>query len=254
MAADRAYLIETATPGYTMTRQGSDVAIGRLNPEFVHRLAGAIREARQSRLSSVGIFSAYRPPAFGVGGFSNKFNSLHTYGLAVDMTGIGGPASVEAKTWYEITARHNIICPYGVDSRTEWNHCQPTKVKIILAENPLRETVTADGPVDLESMFEVGTALIERSANSERPELPHLKIERQGNEQGRAGHLTGTIRVVAHAGPPGWCKHLHHPDKATCGTVHQAETAVRTQIAPRVTFPRTVASSGSRQLAPAARL
>jgi hypothetical protein len=39
---------------------------------------------------------AYRPPAFGVGGFSDKFNSLHTYGLAVDMRGIGRPGSRSA--------------------------------------------------------------------------------------------------------------------------------------------------------------
>src|SRR5262249_42029949 len=78
---ERAYLIETATPGGTMVRQGPDVAIGRLHPEFVMRLAAAIREARDSGLADVGIFSAYRPPAFGVGGFKNKFNSLHSYGL-----------------------------------------------------------------------------------------------------------------------------------------------------------------------------
>ena len=31
-AAARAYLIETARPGYTMTRQGPELAIGRLHP------------------------------------------------------------------------------------------------------------------------------------------------------------------------------------------------------------------------------
>ena len=45
-ARARAYLIETATPGYTMTRQGPERAIGRLHPEFVRRLAAAIAEAR----------------------------------------------------------------------------------------------------------------------------------------------------------------------------------------------------------------
>ena len=206
LQADRAYLVETATPGYTMTRQGPEVAIERLNPKFVHRLAGAIREARQAGLSSVGIFSAYRPPAFGVGGFSNKFNSLHTYGLAVDMTGIGAAGSEEAKSWYEIAARHNIVCPYGVDNHTEWNHCQPTKVKIIVAENPLRETVTADGPIDLESMFQAGTALIERSANepdSEHPEMAHVEIERRNSHAAELAHLeieprNGHAAEVAH--------------------------------------------------------
>ena len=68
-----------------MTLQGAELAIGRLHPEFVVRLANAIREARSAGLPFAGVFSAYRPPAFGVGGFSDKFNSLHTYGLAVDM-------------------------------------------------------------------------------------------------------------------------------------------------------------------------
>jgi hypothetical protein len=142
-------------------RQGPAVAIWRLHPEFATRLVLAIREARESGLPLAGIFSAYRPPAFGIGGFSDKFNSLHTYGLAVDMHGIGGPDTPEAKLWHEIAARHGIVCPYGVHNRTEWNHCQATRVKMVSPENPLREQVTADGPLSLEGMFEAGSALIE---------------------------------------------------------------------------------------------
>jgi hypothetical protein len=51
----------------------------------------------------------------------------------------------------------------------EWNHCQPTQVKIILSENPLRETVTADGPISLEGMFEVGYSLIAASGSTGGP-------------------------------------------------------------------------------------
>jgi hypothetical protein len=113
MARARAYLIETATPGYTMTRQGPERAIGRLHPEFVRRLAAVIAEARGAGLPFAGIFSAYRPPAFGIGGFADKFHSLHTYGLAVDVTGIGAPGTASALLWHEIAARHGVICPYG---------------------------------------------------------------------------------------------------------------------------------------------
>ena len=162
-ARARAYLIETATPGYTMTRQGPERAIGRLHPEFVRRLAAAIAEARAAGLPFAGIFSAYRPPAFGIGGFADKFHSLHTYGLAVDVTGIGAPGTPSALLWHEIAARNGVICPYGPHNPVEWNHCQPTWVKIILPDNPLRETVTADGPVSLEGMFEVGYSLIATS-------------------------------------------------------------------------------------------
>ena len=162
-ARARAYLIETATPGYTMTRQGPERAIGRLHPEFVRRLAAAIAEARATGLPFAGLFSAYRPPAFGIGGFADKFHSLHTYGLAVDVTGIGAPNTPSALLWHEIAARNGVICPYGPHNPVEWNHCQPTWVKIILPDNPLRETVTADGPVSLAGMFEVGYSLIATS-------------------------------------------------------------------------------------------
>ncbi len=79
IAAARNYLIETASPGYTMARQGPELAIGRLNPEFAIRLANAVREARQTGLPSARVFSAYRPPAFGIGGF-------------FECTALGGPA------------------------------------------------------------------------------------------------------------------------------------------------------------------
>jgi hypothetical protein len=149
-----------------MTLQGPELAIGRLHPEFVVRLANAIREARGAGLPFAGVFSAYRPPAFGVGGFSDKFNSLHTYGLAVDMQGIGRPGSPEAKLWHEIAARNGVVCPYGPRDRAEWNHCQPTSVKMVLAQNPLRETVSAAGPFDLETMFEAGNRIIESMASA----------------------------------------------------------------------------------------
>ena len=152
-----------------MTRQGPERAIARLHPAFVNRLAAAIAEARESGLPFAGIFSAYRPPAFGVGGFIDKFHSLHTYGLAVDITGIGAPGTPSALLWHEIAARHGVICPYGPHDPAEWNHCQPTRIKIILFENPLRETVTADGPISLEGMFEVGNSLIAASSGVSEP-------------------------------------------------------------------------------------
>ena len=168
-AQSRAYLIATATPGYTMMRQGPERAIARLHPAFVNRLAAAIAEARETGLPFAGIFSAYRPPAFGVGGFVDKFHSLHTYGLAVDMAGIGTPGTPAALLWHEIAARHGVICPYGPHNPAEWNHCQPTWVKVILAESPLRETVTAEGPISLEGMFEIGYSLIATPGSPSRP-------------------------------------------------------------------------------------
>lgn len=162
---ERAYLVETAHPGGTMMRQGPAVAIGRLHPEFAARLAAAIREAREAGLTEAGIFSAYRPPAFGVGGFKDKFGSLHAYGLAVDMHGIGSPGSSDAKLWHKVAAKHGVACPYGVNNRAEWNHCQPTRVKVIRSDSPLRKTIVADGPQSPFGMFEAGKALIESVAS-----------------------------------------------------------------------------------------
>jgi len=166
ISSARAYVVDTATPGYTMTLQGPELAVARLHPEFVVRLANAVREARNAGLAFAGIFSAYRAPAFGVGGFRDKFNSMHTYGLAVDVYGIGRPGSNEAQLWHEIAARNGVVCPYGPQHRAEWNHCQPTSVKIVVADNPLRETVTADGPSDLGTMFEAGNHIIESMASA----------------------------------------------------------------------------------------
>jgi hypothetical protein len=160
-ADDRSYLRETAWSSATMTRQGPEIAIARLNPWFAARLASAIREARGSGLPTAGVLSAYRPPAFGVGRFLDRFASLHAYGLAVDMRGIGEPHSEEAKRWYDIAARHGIFCPYGIDSRREWNHCQATSAKAVCRENPLRDTITAEGPIDLKEMFRVGNWFVD---------------------------------------------------------------------------------------------
>jgi hypothetical protein len=147
----KAYLIDTATPGYTMVRQGVPVAIGRLHPDFIVKLASAIKLAREAGMTGAGVFSAYRPPAFGIGGFSDKFNSLHSYGLAADMTGIGGPGSRFAKLWQTIVQRVGLYLPYGANNRAEFNHTQlvPTK----MASSFLRRTITASEPKDLPQMW-----------------------------------------------------------------------------------------------------
>jgi hypothetical protein len=147
----KAYLIDTATPGYTMVRQGVPVAIGRLHPDFIVKLAAAVRLARQAGMTHTGVFSAYRPPAFGIGGFGDKFNSLHSYGLAVDMTGIGGPGSRSAKLWQNIVWRVGLYLPYGPNNRAEFNHTQlvPTRV----APSFLHHTITASEPKNLHTMW-----------------------------------------------------------------------------------------------------
>jgi hypothetical protein len=222
VAEARAYLLATATPGYTMMMQGPELAIERLHPEFVVRLANAIREARGAGLPFAGIFSAYRPPAFGIGGFADKFQSLHTYGLAVDMHGIGGPGSAEAQLWHHIAAGNGIVCPYGPRNRAEWNHCQPTSVKKVLAENPLRQTVSAAGPFDLESMFEAGEPLIEDMASAADSVFEPEATSSHAAEAGANGSNTSE-RLVS-----------RRKTKPNPATRHVADTAKRdAKVRPR---------------------
>jgi hypothetical protein len=216
---DRSYLRETAWISATMTRQGPEVAIGRLNPEFAARLASAIREARGSGLPTAGTFSAYRPPAFGVGRFLDRFTSLHAYGLAVDMRGIGDPHSQEAKLWYDIAGRHGIFCPYGVDSRREWNHCQATPAKAVCRDNPLRNTITAQGPIDLEEMFQVGNWFVEN------PPLPCIVVaaDRPADAEAITPHAAYAALIASPAHSDR--KHLHQTRNRAVHGLNRAASA-----------------------------
>lgn len=157
----RAYLVLTSTPGGTMSLLGADWAIGQLHPTFVTRAAAAIAEARASGLPRAGIYSSYRPPGLGVGGFRDKFNSLHAYGLAADFTGIGSAGSADAVKWFRIATRRGLYNPYGPHNRAEFNHYQATRITIVLQGSALRRTVTRQGPVDTARMWKVAAALID---------------------------------------------------------------------------------------------
>jgi hypothetical protein len=184
------YLIETATVGGTMGRQGPEVALGRLHPEFARRLSAAIYEARGAGLPSAGVFSGYRPPAFGVGGFHDKFNSMHSYGMAADMAGIGSPNSEEWRLFVRIAKRHKIYNPY-IDARGrltnwhEWNHFQPTYVKKVAASNKLRKTITGRGPVTLEKMWRVASAMIDKRETpaQRQPRASHARTKHKAHHR-----------------------------------------------------------------------
>ena len=127
--SDVDYLTRTATPGGTMTRQGVRQSIERLHPAFRASAAATVRAARAAGMKNAGIYSSYRAPNWGVGGFANKKRSLHAYGAAIDFTGIGRPGSKTAKEFYDLATANGIYNPYGPNNRAEWNHFQlvPTK-------------------------------------------------------------------------------------------------------------------------------
>ena len=154
----RAYLIRTSTEqrercvADTMARQGVEVAIGRLHPVMAVRVARSIEQARNEGIPAC-VYSAFRPPAFGVGGFSDKYNSAHAYGIAVDFGGIDRPGSKTARRFQEIAASNGLYSLYGPGDRAEWNHYQLIPVTRIAPSNPLRETITANGPKDEVAMW-----------------------------------------------------------------------------------------------------
>ena len=158
VADAREYLVRTAHPGYTMSRQGAAKAVGHLHPIFALRLAAAIKQARADGLPDVGCYSTYRPPAFGVGGFSNKFDSTHAYGIASDMKGIGSPGSAKSKLWHKIALAHGLFNPYFGRKASEFNHYQAANVKIV--RGALRKTITAHGPKDDSIMWRVANAIV----------------------------------------------------------------------------------------------
>ena len=161
-------MTETAEPGYTMTLQGPELAIDRLHPEFVVRLANAIE-----RRAAPGYRSRECSPP--IDRLRSGRGLLRQVQLAAHLwarrryAGHRAARLTEAQTWHAIAARNGVVCPYGPRDRAEWNHCQPTSVKMILAANPLRETVSAAGPFDLESMFEAGNPLIASMAGAAGP-------------------------------------------------------------------------------------
>ena len=196
------YLIETALQGDTMRRQGADVAIGRLHPVFRLRLAQAIREARAEGIK-VGIYSAYRPPAFGVGGFRDKGASYHAYGLAVDVYGIGRPGSPTSRRWYLIAGRNKIYNPYGPWHRAEWNHFQPTFSRAVARRMELRTTITAKAPKDLLVMWTAGLKLIsDRIVLAEPPRQRVKKRRHYGSRYARRSPIPKpVVATYANANP-----------------------------------------------------
>jgi hypothetical protein len=154
----RAYLIRTSTEqrercvADTMARQGVEVAIGRLHPVMAVRVARSIEQARNEGIPAC-VYSAFRPPAFGIGGFSDKYYSAHAYGIAVDFGGIDRPGSRNARRFQEIAASNGLYSLYGPGDRAEWNHYQLIPVRRIAPNNPLRDTITANGPKDELAMW-----------------------------------------------------------------------------------------------------
>lgn len=148
-------LVDTRYPSGSMERQGVLSSLARLHPKLRENLCEAFVEAQRQEpsLKQIGVFSAYREPRLGIGGFADKADSCHAYGAAVDVAGIGGPGSESAKRWHQIAKRHDIRCIYGPFNVAEWNHCQLVETRACGRVAAVRRTVAPDGPPVLAAMF-----------------------------------------------------------------------------------------------------
>lgn len=102
-------------------RVGVEFAVGMLHDVFAIRLARAIKQARHEGYT-IGVFSAFRGPDLGIGGFRDKNMSTHAAGIATDVTGID--SATIAIAWQRIANANGLYLPYGPHNRAERNHTQ----------------------------------------------------------------------------------------------------------------------------------
>jgi hypothetical protein len=106
-----------------------------LDPVFAANMAAALREANASGMH-LGFFSGYRTPGATGSSFDASGRSLHSYGQAADISGLGGPNSAAAQQWAAIAARHGLYNPYGIGDKSEFNHWQAINHELTQAEVP----------------------------------------------------------------------------------------------------------------------
>jgi hypothetical protein len=94
-----------------------------LHPDFALKMANAIKQARDAGLP-VTLQSGYRSPTTTGSAYDAAGYSLHGYGAATDIGGIGGAGSPQAKQWAAIAQANGIYNPYGVSNPKEYNHWQ----------------------------------------------------------------------------------------------------------------------------------
>src|SRR5262249_6401220 len=75
------------------------------------------------------------------------------YGSGFAFGGIDRPGSRNALRFQAIAAGNGLYSLYGPGDRAEWNHYQLIPVRRIAPNNPLRDTITANGPKDELAMW-----------------------------------------------------------------------------------------------------
>jgi len=135
---------------------GISASIDSLHPDYAVKLAKVVKEARAKGLPEARPFSCLRPPVYRVGGMRDKAASCHAYGLVCDMAGIGWARSKDSEKFAAIARAGGLHRPWK--SAWEHNHWQMVPHKVC-GTAAMRKTITKDGPIDLQKMWDAGTQL-----------------------------------------------------------------------------------------------
>ena len=115
----RAYLVATSSPGYTMTRQGPERAIGRLHPAFVNRLAAAIAEARKPACHSPEFSRPTGRLHSASAALSTSFTRCTPMGLPSTLPGSVHPA--RQALCFGTRSRRGTVWSVPTGRTTQWN-------------------------------------------------------------------------------------------------------------------------------------
>lgn len=115
-----------------------------LHPDFAVKLANSIRQARAAGLP-VTVQSGYRTNNQTGSTYDAEGYSLHGYGGASDIGGIGVAGSPQANQWAKIASANGLFNPYGVNHPAEFNHWQLVPYKIEQRPDIQKAIVDAGG-------------------------------------------------------------------------------------------------------------
>ena len=115
-----------------------------LHPDFAVKMANAVHQARTAGLP-VTVQSGYRANPTTGSKYDAEGYSLHGYGGAIDVGGIGGAGSPQAQQWAQIAQKNGIYNPYGVDNTAEYNHWQMVPWKLENRPDVQKAIVSAGG-------------------------------------------------------------------------------------------------------------
>lgn len=114
------------TESSSASRQGgNEIALGRLNPEYLRRSTKVQKELDAAGFTDAHIWSSYRPKEYGVNnhkGWSSD-QSMHGFGLASDWGGVPSYGTPEYEKFATIMKANGFYNPYP-NSKAEWNHWQ----------------------------------------------------------------------------------------------------------------------------------